>query len=272
MKKNRIANASEKGHYNPQLETRVKCDASRSGLGAALELLTFDGWKPIAFFNSFDKRYSVNELELLGMVWSFEYFKSYLYREQFTIITDHRALLSILKKKLSNKSCSSLLTRWIDCLLQFQFNIEHLPGAKKGLVFYISRHPNQKAKKVTAYDEEFIVAKLKLISASVSSQNLNTSEPASHLQKVIKALDPAYRFTPKTVTIDREINLIGTHAARVHKHDYYISLVSRKQATNTNSKLCNSNYAHPPSQMPINTSFARRNTSYCKQLFQNWNE
>ena len=47
-----IANATANSHYNSQLETRVKCDASRSGLGAALEQLTVDGWKPIAFFFS----------------------------------------------------------------------------------------------------------------------------------------------------------------------------------------------------------------------------
>ena len=45
-----------------------------------------------------------------------------------------------------------------------------------GLVDYISRHPNQKARKVSAYDEVFIAAKLKLISASVDSLNL---KPAS---------------------------------------------------------------------------------------------
>ena len=49
----RIANATANSHYNPQLETRVKCDASRSGLGAALEQLTVDGWKPIAFASRF---------------------------------------------------------------------------------------------------------------------------------------------------------------------------------------------------------------------------
>ena len=47
--KTRIANATANSHYNPHLETRVKCDASRSGLGVALEQLTVDGWKPIAF-------------------------------------------------------------------------------------------------------------------------------------------------------------------------------------------------------------------------------
>ena len=96
--KTRIANHTENIHYNPQLETRIKCDASRSGLGAALEQLTVDGWKPISFasrcLNSSEERYSINELELLGVVWSIEYF----YGKKFTIITDHRALLSILKE------------------------------------------------------------------------------------------------------------------------------------------------------------------------------
>ena len=34
--KNKVANATENTHYNPHLETRIKCDASRAGLGAAL--------------------------------------------------------------------------------------------------------------------------------------------------------------------------------------------------------------------------------------------
>ena len=88
--KDRILNATANSHYNPQLEARIKSDASRSGLGAALEQLTVDGWKPIAiasrFLNSCDERYSVNELELLGVVWSIEYFKNYLYGKNFTVI------------------------------------------------------------------------------------------------------------------------------------------------------------------------------------------
>ena len=162
--KNRIANATANSHYNPQIGTRVERDASRSGLGAALEHLTEDGWKPIAFasrfLNSCEERYSVNELELLGLVWSTEYFKNYLYGKHFKVITDHRAHLSIMKENRSNKLYNSRLTRWVDRLLPFQFGIEHLPGAKMGLVDYISRNPSQKAKKVSAYDLEFIVAKL----------------------------------------------------------------------------------------------------------------
>ena len=81
--KDPIANATANSHYNLQRETRIKCDASRSSLGTALEQITVDGWKPIAFasrfLNSCDGRYSVNKLELLGVVWSIEYFKNYLY-------------------------------------------------------------------------------------------------------------------------------------------------------------------------------------------------
>ena len=68
--KEKIANSTKISHYNPKLDVQVKCDASRSGLGAALEQNTPDGWKPIAFasqfLNSTEERYSVNELEFLG--------------------------------------------------------------------------------------------------------------------------------------------------------------------------------------------------------------
>ena len=80
-----------------------------------------------------------------------------------TIITDHRALLSISKEHRSNKSYNSRLSRWVDRLLPYQFSIDYLPGAKMGLVDYISRNPYQPAKSVSKYDEEFLVATLSSI-------------------------------------------------------------------------------------------------------------
>ena len=83
----RMANATENCHCSPELETRVKCDASRADLGGALEQLTVEGWKPIAFtsrfLNSCQDSFSVNELELLIVVWSIGYFENYLYGKQF---------------------------------------------------------------------------------------------------------------------------------------------------------------------------------------------
>ena len=108
LMKNKIANATENTHCNSHLETRLKCDASRAGLGAALEQLSPTSWHTVAFaspfLNSNDERYSINEIELLGVILSVEYFKYYLFLKSLTIITDHRELLSLMKEHRSNKS------------------------------------------------------------------------------------------------------------------------------------------------------------------------
>ena len=102
-----------------------------------------------------------------------------------------------MKQNRSNKSYNSRLTRWIDRLLPSQFDIEKLPGAKMGLVDYFSRHPNQKAKEVSACNEEFIVAKLNLFSASVNSLNIKSTEIAPPLNRLTQAHNPAHQITPK---------------------------------------------------------------------------
>ena len=160
--KTAVANATENTHSNPTLETRVTCNTSCQGLAAALERLDSEGWKLVAFasrfLNSNEERYSIIELELLGVVWAIKHFEYYLFGKNFTVLTDHRALLSVLKSHRSNKSYNSRLTRWIDRLLPFDSNIEHIPGTRMGLVDYISRQPNQKAESITQYDKELIVA------------------------------------------------------------------------------------------------------------------
>ena len=45
----KIAETTENKHFNPDLETRIKCDASRKGLGCALEQRTPNGWHTMAF-------------------------------------------------------------------------------------------------------------------------------------------------------------------------------------------------------------------------------
>ena len=162
------------------METRIKCNSSRAGLGAALEQRSPTGWHTVAFasrfLNSNEERYSINELELLGVVWSVEYFNYYLFGKSFTCITDHRALLSIVKEHPSKKSYNSRLTRWVDRLLPFDFNIEHIPGAKMGLVDYISRQLNQEAKVANKYDEEFAVATITRIRDAIAAIYVNTTQ------------------------------------------------------------------------------------------------
>ena len=51
--KEKIAETTENKHFNPELETRIKCDASRKGLGCALEQRTPNGWHTVAFASRF---------------------------------------------------------------------------------------------------------------------------------------------------------------------------------------------------------------------------
>ena len=78
-----------------------------------------------------------------------------------------------MRENRANKSYNSRLTRWVDRLLPFDFTIDHLPGSKVGLVDYISRDPQQKAVNISAYDEQFIVAKLDVIKRSTKRFLLN---------------------------------------------------------------------------------------------------
>ena len=173
------------------------------------------------------------------------------------MITDHHALLSIVKENRSNKSYNSRLTRWVGRLLPFQFDIEHFPEAKMGLVDYISRHQSQKAKKGLSIWRGINCTKVKLISTSINAIELNNTKSASHLLPHNPALritpkiethNPASQITPKIEADNKAINLISTHAARVCKHVYYNSPAQRKLASNCTSNLNNLKYVDSASQ------------------------
>ena len=80
-----------------------------------------------------------------------------------------------MKEHRSKKSFNIRLTRWVDRLLPFDFNIEHIPGAEMGLVDYISRQSNQEAKVTNECDGEFAVATITRICDAIAAINVNTT-------------------------------------------------------------------------------------------------
>ena len=159
--KNAIAKIIEHKHFDTNRPTRVRCDASKEGLGACLEQNYNNNWHPIAyasrFLNSNEQKYSINELELLSVVWSLEHFKYYLYGSRFMLQTDHQALLSALKNNRGNKTYQSRLTRWVDRLLPFNFSVEHIAGKNMGFADYFSRHPTSAAIPISKEDKDFVI-------------------------------------------------------------------------------------------------------------------
>ena len=149
-------------HYDASKASRVKCDASHSGLGACLEQeVEPNVWAPIAFasrfLNSAEINYSTNELELLAIVWSCENFRTYLLGKRFIILTDHKAIISALNETYGKKSYQSRLSRWADRLIPFDYQIEHIPGSYLGIVDYLSRYPTFEAPLPSSHDELFVI-------------------------------------------------------------------------------------------------------------------
>ena len=252
-----VRNITENRHFVSNRETRIVCDASREGIGAALEQETPDGWGTVAyasrFLNACENKYSVNELELLAAVWAIDHFKYYLYGRRFTLITDHQALVSALNSNKSNKTYQSRLTRWIDRLIPFDFDIKHLSGSKMGLIDYISRHPVGKPQPPAYWDEHFVVA---LIDDFISCLEFQDSTIAN-----IEMIENPYGFL-STLQLDRNENFNRSlsHTKETHftVNDHSLSnshSPSRSKFSNfsqsnrniSNYSPDNSNICHQPS-------------------------
>ena len=138
---------------------RIICDASKHGLGAVLQQCEKNRWKRYAyaarFSSELESKISIDELELLAVVWSMEHFKNYLYGVAFGIVSDHKALQRVLRSNKGNKTFSSRLTRSVDRLLPFEFSIVHTPGRTLGMADYLSRHPSEYEGSVAKAEELF---------------------------------------------------------------------------------------------------------------------
>ena len=108
-------------HFNSDYPKIITTDASTKGLGATLWKEQPDGkLKPIGFASRFlsdtEKKYAINELELLAVVWGLEHFRLFINGKPIKLLTDHQALEPLIKRNHSNKTYSARLTRWLDRL------------------------------------------------------------------------------------------------------------------------------------------------------------
>ena len=65
------------------------------------------------------------------------------------------------------KTFFSRLTRWYDQLMPYDFKVEHRQGSKMGMADYLSRFPSAEAPETSHYDENFTVAKIRMINQAL---------------------------------------------------------------------------------------------------------
>lgn len=131
-------------HYNPALPVRLATVASPYGIGAVLSHVMEDGTeRPIAYasrsLTKTEKEYSQIDKEAC---WGVQKFHTYLYGRHFTLITDHKTLVSIFHpEKQLPAMTTARLQRYAIFLSSHNYSIEYRKTASHGNADGLSRLP-----------------------------------------------------------------------------------------------------------------------------------
>ena len=134
-------------HYNPSLPLKLAADASAYGIGAVISHVLPDGnEKPIAFasrtLSPSEKNYAQLEKEALALIYGVKKFHQYLYSRRFTLITDHKPLMTILSPKKGIPSLAAArLQRWALFLSAYTYDIEFKSSQDHANADCLSRLP-----------------------------------------------------------------------------------------------------------------------------------
>ena len=103
-------------------------DASSGGIGAVLSVVRDGQDQPVAYFSKrltpAERNYSVTELECLAVVKAIDHFAIHLLGRDFTVVTDHTALVAL---KHSHK-LNGRLMRWALTLQAYKYEVVYRPG------------------------------------------------------------------------------------------------------------------------------------------------
>ena len=129
--KTELAEATHLVHFNPNLPIVLAANASQFGIGAVLSHILPDGSEmPIAYVSKTlapaEKNYAPIEKEALALVFGVRKFHQYLAGREFTLLTDHKPLVTIFgSKRGSPVVTANRLQRWAIVLMSYTFRIEY---------------------------------------------------------------------------------------------------------------------------------------------------
>ena len=139
-------------YYDPHDEATVQCDASSHGLGAVL----MQRGNPVMYCSRSltvaERAYSQIEKELLAITFALTRLDQYLYGRPVTVETDHKPLVAIHNKPLSDAPLR--LQRMLLTLQRYNFHIVYRPGSEIPVADALSRAPIQQSPSLFAMETE----------------------------------------------------------------------------------------------------------------------
>ncbi|RYE25774.1 MAG: hypothetical protein EOP45_04445 [Sphingobacteriaceae bacterium] len=143
--KEMIANAPTLQSFDENKEITLETDASKFGIGSDI----LQGNKPIAFasrsLTDTEVNYAQVEKEMLAVVFACKKFHHYIYGRSITIRSDHKPLVSVMKKDI-HKIPNARLQRMRLSLLKYRVNLVYVPGKELYIADLLSRYYNKEDK------------------------------------------------------------------------------------------------------------------------------
>ena len=163
---------------------RTICDASKQG--AVLQQSEEIAWEPISYASRFltelETKYFLKEIEILAVVWSVDH-KRYVYGVNYWVVSDHKALRTVLVSNKGNETFSSKSTSWVDRLLLFDFTVAHTPGRTLRMADFLSRHPSPYEVDIVEADE-MLKNKFTIIVGNESVPTMHTTNMANQAKPI----------------------------------------------------------------------------------------
>ncbi|UYV61064.1 hypothetical protein LAZ67_1003288, partial [Cordylochernes scorpioides] len=128
--------------FQEGLPCQVYCDASTQGIAGVLKQVHPDGnIYPVQYYSralrSYERNYTISELECLAIVECVDKFRVYLLGTKFVIYSDHHAL-QWLK---TIKDPTGRLFRWSLRLSAYDYEVKYLKGSRQYEADLLSRNP-----------------------------------------------------------------------------------------------------------------------------------
>ena len=165
-------------HYDPQLPIIVSSDASAYGIGSVLSHRMPDGSeKPVAFasrsLSPAEKKYAQLEKEALALIFGVTKFHKYLCGRSFTLQSDHRPLLGLLKQdRVISAMASARIQRWALTLSNYEYKLEYMPGSRISHADCMSRLPLPDAPSHVPVPQEVVLALSTLDETPINSDQI----------------------------------------------------------------------------------------------------